>query len=215
LVTVRVIWLDYPSNITLAEALCLVFRSREACIVSALVAVGAVCRIGLGQVALGAPIPLYGILVKVGLTETLAFASGFVFGPALGFLTGALIIVISDLFMMPGPWTIFIAAIIGILGVGGGAIRRLSGNPSVVALGVSAAVLTVLSEFLQNAWFALFFNIPIVAALTMGIPSLVTAVANNVILLTTVGMKTIELIQKLTTRSSGPRDQRVGCTQQR
>jgi uncharacterized membrane protein len=207
-------WLDYPSNIALSGALCLTARSREVSLVAALVAAGAVCRIGLGQLALGAPIPLYGILIKVGLTETLAFVSGFVFGPALGFLTGALIIVISDLFMMPGPWTPFIAAIIGILGVGGGVVRRLGGNPSVAMLGASAAVLTILSEFLQNAWFALSFNIPIAAALTMAIPTMVTAVVNNVILLTTVGLKIIDLIQKVTTRASGLRDQRVDPMQQ-
>ena len=187
----------------------LTVRSREACLVAALVAVGAVCRIGLGQLALAAPIPLYGILIKVGLAETLAFVGGFVFGPALGFLTGALIIVISDLFMMPGPWTPFIAAIIGILGVSGGVIRRFGGNPSVLALGAYAALLTVLSELLQNAWFAVFFNIPIAFVLTMGIPSMVTALANNIILLTTVGVKTIELIQKFTSRSSGLRDRPV------
>lgn len=202
LVTANVIWMDYPSNIALSEAPSLRVRSQEVCLVSTLVAVGAVARISLGQLALGSPTPLYGILVKVGLTETLAFVSGFVFGSSLGFLTGALIIIISDLFMVPGPWTPFIAAIIGILGVGGGGIRRLVGNPSIVALGISAAVLTVLSEFLQNAWFALFFNIPIAAALAMAIPSLLTAVANNVVLLTTVGVKTIRLIQKLTTGSS-------------
>jgi len=177
-----------------------------------LVAVGAVLRVGLGQLALGAPIPLYGVLIKVGLTETLAFVSGFAFGVAPGFLTGALIIVISDLLMMPGPWTPFIAAIIGVIGVGGGAIRRLVGNPSVLVLGISAAALTVVSEFLQNAWFAVFFNIQIAAALAMAIPSMLTAVANNVVLLTTVGVKTIQLIQKLTTRSSEIRDQHVRGT---
>ncbi len=149
-----------------------------------------------------APTPVYGVLIKVGLTETLAFVGGFVFGPALGFVTGGLIIVISDMFMMPGPWTPFIAAIIGLLGVGGAVIRRVVGNPSVVVLGAYVAVLTVLSEFLQNAWFALFFNIPIAAVLAMGVRSTVTAVANNVILLTTVGLKTIELIQKLVPRPS-------------
>jgi len=161
---------------------------------------------------LAAPMPLYGILIKVGLTETLAFVSGFTFGPALGFLAGALIIVISDLFMMPGPWTPFIAAIIGVLGVGGAAIRRIVGKPNVAVLSASAAVLTVLSEFLQNAWFAFSFNIPIAAALATAIPSMVTAIANNIVLLSTVGMKTIELIQKLTTGSSSLREQGVGRT---
>jgi uncharacterized membrane protein len=164
---------------------------------------------------LAAPISVYGVLIKVGLTETLAFVSGFVFGPPLGFLAGALIIVISDLFMMPGPWTPFIAAIIGILGVGGGAIRRLVRNPSIVALGISAAALTILSEFLQNAWFALFFNIPLAAALATGIPSMLTAVANNILLLTTVGVKTIGLIQKLTTKCSDYKGERVDRSRQR
>ena len=185
-------------------------RSRELCLVAALVAVGSVLRVGLGELALTAPIPLYGVLIKVGLTETFAFVSGFVFGAAPGFLTGALIIVTSDLLMIPGPWTPFIAVIIGIIGIGGGAIRRLVGNPSVLVLGVSAAGLTLMSEFLQNAWFALFFNIPIAAALAMAIPSMLTAVANNVVLLTTVGVKTIWLIQKLTVSSSDCRDERAG-----
>jgi uncharacterized membrane protein len=215
LLTIRVIWLDYPSNITLVEALRGRLGSREACLVSALVAVGAVCRIGLGQVALGAPTPLYGILIKVGLTETLAFVGGFVFGPALGFLTGTLIIVISDMFMMPGPWTPFIAAIIGIFGVGGGAVRRLGRNPSIFGLGAYVAVLTVLSEFLQNAWFALFFNISMIAVLAMAIPSMVTAVANNVVLLTTVGVKIIKLIQEATTRPSVLTDRSADPLQRR
>jgi len=175
-----------------------------------LVAAGAVLRVGLGQLALAAPIPLYGVLIKVGLTETLAFVSGFVFGAAAGFLTGALIIVTSDLLMIPGPWTPFIAAIIGIIGVGGGAIRRLVANPSVLVLGISTAALTVMSELLQNAWFAVFFNIPIAVALAMAIPSMLTAVANNVVLLATVGVKTIGLVQKLTASCSDCRDDRAG-----
>jgi len=165
-------------------------------------------------VALGVPVPLYGVLIKVGLTETLAFVSGFVFGATLGFLSGALIVVISDLFMMPGPWTPFIAAIIGIFGLGGAAIRRPGGNPSVVAFGACGAALTILSEFLQNAWFALFFGIPIMVALAMAIPSMATAVANNIILLTTVAPRIIRLIQEATTRATaakgGPRPTPTG-----
>lgn len=166
-----------------------------------MVAVGAVTRIGLGQLALGVPTPLYGVMIKVGLTETLAFVSGFVFGPATGFLCGAMIIVISDLFMMPGPWTPFIAAIMGIFGLGGAAIRRVRGEPSFLTLGAFAVLFTVLSEFLQNAWFALSFNIPMLVALVMGVPSAVTAIANNTILLTTLGLKVIRLIEKATPRS--------------
>jgi uncharacterized membrane protein len=170
-------------------------RSREAALISALVAVGAASRIGLGRLALGLPTPAYGLLVKVGLTETLAFVSGFLFGPAMGFLSGAMIIVISDLFMMPGVWTPFIAAIIGIFGLGGSAVRRLGSEPSVLASSVFAVAFTVLSEFLQNAWFAWFFNIPITAVFLMGVPSAVTAIVNNAVLIPTLGRKVIRLIQ--------------------
>jgi uncharacterized membrane protein len=195
--------LDYPSNTIFGEC-SLTVGSRDACIVAGLVAVGAVCRIGLGEIALPVPVPLYGILIKVGLTETLTFVSGFAFGPALGFLSGVLIIIISDLFLMPGLWTLFIAAIIGIFGLGGAAVRRLAPTPSIPALGASMGVLTVLSEFLQNAWIALFFSLPIGPILLSGIPSAVTAVANNIILLSTVGLRIIKFIQEATTRPSVP-----------
>jgi len=182
--------------------------------VSVLVAVGVVGRIAFGQLALASPTPVYGILIKVGLTETLAFVSGFVFGSGLGFLTGGLIIVISDFFMIPGAWTPFIAAIIGIFGVSGGAIRRLAANPSALMLGVSAAFLTLVSEFLQNAWFAWFFNMPILAALAMAIPSMATAAANNVVLFTAVAPRIIRLVQEATRRPSGLGAQRTNSSQQ-
>ena len=168
---------------------------------SALIAVGAVTRVGLGQLALGVPIPLYGVMIKVGLTETLAFVSGFVFGPAMGFLCGAMIIVISDLLMIPGPWTLFIAAIVGIFGLGGAAIRLFRRDPSPLILGAFAVPFTLLSELLQNVWFALSFNVPILGALVMGAPSILTAIANNVILLTLVGAKVIRLIESTIPRS--------------
>jgi uncharacterized membrane protein len=185
------------SQLTLPEAAHLKLRSREASYLSVIVAVGAVARIGLGELALEAPTSLYGILIKVGLTETLAFVSGFVFGSVMGFLTGALIIVISDLFMLPGPWTPFIAGIIGVFGAGAGVLRRFPRNPNTALLVTATVVLTLLSEFLQNAWVALFFNIPLATTMVTGIPSMVTAVANNVILITTVGWRVIKLIQSM------------------
>lgn len=170
---------------------------------SALIAVGSVTRIGLGQLAMEVPIPLYGVMIKVGLTETLAFVSGYVFGPAIGFLCGAMIIVISDLLMMPGPWTPFIAAIVGTFGLGGAVIHLFYREPSPLTLGAFAVLFTLLSELLQNAWFALSFNIPILGALVMGIPSILTAIANNVILLTSVGAKVIRLIENTNPRLPG------------
>ena len=171
---------------------------------SVLIALGAVARIGLGRIAIVAPTEAYGILIKIGLTETLAFICGFVFGPIQGFMTGALIIVISDLLMLPGPWTPCIGAIIGIFGIGGGMTRRLFGNPSRNMLVASSLTLTALSEFLQNLWFALFFGIPVVVAFTMAIPTAATALINNTILFTTVGSKTIKLMLEKLSQGAEP-----------
>jgi uncharacterized membrane protein len=153
------------------------------------------------------------VLVKVGLTETLTLVCGFLFGPVMGFLSGAMIIVISDVFTMPGPWTPFIAAIIGIFGLGGSVIRRFRSEPGALALGAFATLFTALSEFLQNAWFAWFFNIPIVIVLVMGLPSIATALVNNTILMTILGLKVIRLIQgTIPGRRGGPNAREAeGC----
>ena len=167
--------------------------ARTVATLSALVALGAATRIVLGKIALASPITVYGILIKIGLTETLAFVSGMVYGPAHGFLTGMLTIVISDLFMAPGPWTPFIAVIIGIVGLGGGLLHILRVNPSRPVMIGSAILLTFVSEFLQNLWVALFFGVPVVAALVSGTPSLVSALINNVVLFTTLGPRIMRI----------------------
>jgi uncharacterized membrane protein len=153
-------------------------------------------RVGLDEIALTSAGPLYGVLIKVGLTETLTFLSGFVYGPAAGFVTGSLIIVISDLFTLPGAWTPFIAAIIGLLGLLAGIISRLHSEPTFRTLLLSAAVLTLLSEFLQNSWVALFYAVPVAAAMATGVPSLIAALTNNLILFTTLGPRIIKLLRE-------------------
>ena len=176
--------------------------SKQVSSTAALVAVGAIGRIVLGNLALSSPTPSYGILIKVGLTETITFVTGFVLGPAIGFLTGSLIIVVSDMFMLPGVWTPFIAAIIGILGVYAGVFSRFTRNPSVKLLGIYAVALTLISEFLQNSWVALFYNVPIVAAFASGVTSIVTALTNNIILFTAVAPRIIKFLRETTSRTS-------------
>ena len=174
--------------------------------ISVLIATGAVVRVGLNWVALGVPIPIYGILVKIGLSETLAFICGFVFGPVQGFITGALIILVSDLFTWAGLWTPFIAAIIGLLGFVGGVLRRFKQNPSITFLGVTAVILTAVSQQLQDIWFAWYmwaFYMPetpflIVLATTFveGISSMITAIVNNTILFMVVAPRIIKVLQE-------------------
>jgi len=177
--------------------------------VSTLVALGAATRIVLGRVALASPVLLYGLLIKIGLTETLAFVSGILFGPIHGFITGMLTIIVSDLFMSPGPWTPFIAAIIGIVGFGGGLLKILGVRSSRRIMIGSAILLTFVSEFLQNLWFALFFGIPMVVALVAGIKSTVSALINNVVLFSTLGPRAIRIIHDLVPPDNQQRDSNV------
>lgn len=159
---------------------------------------GAVTRFGSGELAMLTPTPVYGVVIKLGLTETLTFIIGFVYGAVAGFISGALIIAISDVMFLPGPWTPFIAAIIGLVfGVGAGVIRRFEiGAPRISVLIASAVILTLVSETLQNLWVAVFYSVPLTASLLSGIPSLITALLTNSILLTAIGPRVITAIRK-------------------
>jgi hypothetical protein len=170
-------------------------NSKQIAFVSAFIAIGAVVRIGIDEVAMVSPEPVYGMAIKVGLSETLSFVSGLVFGPIAGFITGFSIMLLSDLAIAPGAWTPFIASIIGLLGICGGVLRRFQLKPTPKMMLASAVPLTLLSEFLQNAWVSLFFNTPIAATMLTGLTSLFVALANNMILFPTVGFKTIEYLQ--------------------
>ena len=145
--------------------------------------------------ALSMPTPVYGVLIAVGFSETLAVTSGFALGPVCGFLVGMLIIAVSDLYLLPGPWTPFIGGTIGALGIFGGALRgRVAPNRRSMA--VVAVVATLFSEFVQNLWVSLFYSIPLVAVLISGLPTLVAALINNTILLTAAGPRIIDLLRR-------------------
>jgi len=190
-------WLDYPARAPfLFQSLRL--NSKQIALVSTFSAIGAVVRILVSNVASVSPLPVYGVVTKIGLSETLSFAGGFIFGPVAGFITGFLIILVSDIASPygPGAWTPYIASIIGLLGICGGLIRRIHPRPTVLVALVSAVALTLLSEFLQNAWVTLTYNIPIEGTMITGLPSLVTAMANNIIFFPTVGLRTITFVQE-------------------
>jgi len=172
--------------------------SKKVALVATLVAVGSVVRFGVGELAMITPTPFYGVVTKVGLSETLTFIMGIIYGPVVGFLGGASIIVISDLPVAPGPWTPFIGGIIGgVFGIGGGILRRfVRSRPNSLWFAGLAVILTVISEFLQNWWVTLFYDIPLLASMISGIPSLITALVNNTILITVLAPKVISIIQE-------------------
>jgi len=180
---------------------------RQLAAISLLVATAAAVRVEMNWVALALTVPIYGVFVKIGLTETLTFVSGFVFGPVQGFITGLLIIIVSDMFTLAGLWTPFIAVIIGVLGLLGGLLRRFKANPSIMFLGAAAVALTMISELLQNIWFAWYmwaFYMPetaFVAVLGMvlvsGIKSTVTALINNVVLFMAIAPTIIKALREM------------------
>ncbi|NVL92906.1 MAG: hypothetical protein HWN71_07725 [Desulfobacterales bacterium] len=177
--------------------------TRQLSTISLMAALGAVVRVGVNWVAFTTPFFPYGIIVKIGLCETLAFICGFSFGPLQGFITGALTIVVSDVLTWAGPWTPIIASIIGLLGVCGGFLRRVRENPGVVFFGVTAVGLTLVSETLQNlytTWFYLVSGMPLIVALITafsgGIISMVTAILNNAVLFMTVAPRIIRIIRE-------------------
>ena len=171
------------------------FSSKQIAHVSTFIAIGAVSRIALDQLALASPTPVFGILIAVGLTETLTFVDGFVYGPVFGFVTGALIIVVSDLLTQPGPYTPFIAAIVGLLGVLAGIIARPRREPTFRLMAGSAVVLTLLSEFLQNAWVSIFYLTPFIGTMVVGLPTLITALVNNFVLFTALAPRIIKFLR--------------------
>lgn len=173
-------------------------NSREISLISAFIAIGAVSRILLGNLAMDTPTPIYGVLIAVGLTETLTFITGFVYGYAAGFITGAFTIVISDLPVAPGPWTPFIAAIIGLFGAGAALVRKIDPTPTPFRLACYAVALTIMSEVLQNLWTAWFSNLPIIVIMIQGLPTLIAAVGNNAILIATIGPRLIKLVENAT-----------------
>lgn len=172
--------------------------SKKVALVATLVAVGSAVRFGIGELAMITPTPFYGVVIKIGLSETLTFIMGIIYGPVVGFLGGSSIIVISDLPTQPGPWTPFIGGIIGgVFGIGGAALRLFArSRPSILWFGASALILTVISEFLQNWWGTLFYGIPLLASMISGIPSLITALVNNTMLFTILAPRVISTIQE-------------------
>jgi energy-coupling factor transport system substrate-specific component len=185
--------MDYPANLPF-EGWTLRLNSKQIAHVSTFIAIGAVARVGLADLAMVSR-PIFGILIAVGLTETLTVINGFAYGPMAGFVTGFLIILISDIMILPGPWTPFIAAIIGLIGLVAGIARRPDQMPTVRLFALSAVALTLMSELLQNTWVALFYSLPIAGVMVLGIPTLITALVNNLILFTTLGPRVIKLLR--------------------
>jgi len=79
--------------------------------------------------------------------------TGFVFGPAGGFLTGATTALTSNLFIGQGPWTIPQMLIWGIVGAVGGLLGRVAPRAGTRTLVVASAIAGLAFSWAMNMWF--------------------------------------------------------------
>ncbi len=81
------------------------------------------------------------ILPNVSPVAPLTFISGYLGGGYTGFLVGSLTMVISDLFIGFGPWTIFTSLFMGIVGLIGGLVSYRIGSRTTLFLIIYLSVL--------------------------------------------------------------------------
>jgi len=94
-------------------------------------------------------------------TTFLVIVSGYVFGPWLGFLTGALATLISNSFLGHGPWTVWQILAWGLCGFASGWLGRLKENPGRLSLSLFAFAWGFLFGAIMNIWHWLFFVYPL------------------------------------------------------
>jgi len=87
----------------------------------------------------------------------LAITGGILLGPSAGFLIGALGMVISDLFIGAGLWTLVTASTMGLLGFLGGIFwhRRMNGL-NIFELALGGYLLTLIYDIVTSIWIVPF-----------------------------------------------------------
>lgn len=126
------------------------YGAREVAVVGALAAVGAAGRVFFAAVPGVQPATFVAIL------------TGYVLGAEPGFLVGALIALLSNIFLGHGPWTPWQMLAWGLAGASGGlltAFRRERGI--LAAAAVLASAWGFLFGWLMNLWFWLSFVYPL------------------------------------------------------
>ena len=128
----------------------------------------------ISQIAVFTALSVVGRLVMVMLPNIspvapLTFIAGYLNGGYVGFIVGVLSMVISDIFIGIGPWTIFTAFFMGIVGLSGGLLKdKIQGGFSLFLF----SYLTVLVYDLGTSISTLvLFGVPIeIAIINLFIP---------------------------------------------
>lgn len=126
------------------------YGSREVAVVGALAALGAAGRV------------LFVALPGVQPATFIAIMAGYVFGMEPGFMVGALIALLSNIFLGHGPWTLWQMLAWGMAGASGGLLAMVFRREiRVIPLAVLCTLWGFLFGWIMNFWFWLSFIYPL------------------------------------------------------
>ncbi|NPV43492.1 MAG: ECF transporter S component [Firmicutes bacterium] len=94
-------------------------------------------------------------------TTFLVITAGYVFGPKIGFMIGAIATAVSNSFLGHGPWTPWQMFAWGLAGASGGVLKRVVIKPSRLMLGLFGFCWGFLFDYIMNLWHWLFFVYPL------------------------------------------------------
>lgn len=94
-------------------------------------------------------------------TTFVVAASGLVFGPAAGFVVGAIAALASNIFLGHGPWTVWQMLAWGACGLSAGAMGRLAPGAGRVPLAIFTAAWGYLFGWIMNFWYWYAFVYPL------------------------------------------------------
>ncbi|MHC1586647.1 MAG: ECF transporter S component [Candidatus Hecatellaceae archaeon] len=154
----------------------------------------------LGSLSAALRIP-FAVIPSFQPSTFLIICSGYVLGPAAGFLVGTLTAVISNLVLGHGPWTPFQIVGWGLAGALAPAIKRFSGNGSKswIALTVFGFIWGYVFGAITNLSYWLFFVEPLtletfLATEVLGLWFDTVHALANAVFLSLLGSRTIKLL---------------------
>ena len=115
---------------------------------------------GLAAVAALGRIP-FAALPGLQPTTFIVMISGYVFGPAPGFLVGTSAAFVSNIFLGHGPWTVWQMLAWGACGGSAGVLGLLRPTTGKVAMIIFAALWGYLFGWTMNFWYWLSFVYPL------------------------------------------------------
>ena len=165
--------------------------SKEIALVAMLGTISAVLRIPFAAIPSVQP------------STYLIICSGYVFGPVAGFMVGALTALVSNFFLVQGPWTPFQMVAWGLLGVLAAYVRRL--NPGRIGLVIFGIAAGYFYSWMVNTWYWASFIYPLTFKTFMvyqlnSIWLDTFHAAGNAFFLGLFGMKTIYILERFRKR---------------